>query len=292
MKHLRLGDKTMAALGGLFIMVLIAYYFAEAKVRADFEQISESEKIYFLPNKQLAPILSLGYEHFFAELQLLEAQIFFHDHSRSGSEEDREKFKAMIELVLTLDPQCTVAATFANFALSQRWDLMGVADGNELLEMAWRKNPDKYKLPMYIAFNYYLFGDNPNQVVKWMRIALDNPEAPRRLIWVVNSALNSGANRDITNYSVYCDLCEQAADPAQRDIFCTKCLLYKYILGLDELRQRFEQREGKKLENVRELVAKGYLEELPPDPLGGEWVIRPDGRIDSSANESPTNSIR
>ena len=98
-----------------------------------------------------------------------------------------------------------------------------MADANEILEMAWKLNPDDYKLPMYIGYNYFLYSKNSEQVIKWMKIALRNPEAPRRLLWIVEEAEKGRFSGYSSLRHIICTQCEQAEDTTQKRVFCTRC---------------------------------------------------------------------
>ncbi len=269
---------------GVFLALLVGYLFVEADIKQRERPSQGVEQNNYIVSRSTAPLISMGFQNLWADFVLLQAQFFYNERRKYRLYEDGKQLRKLIELVFTLDPRYTIAARFANFALGESWREMGVADANELLEMAWKLNPDEYRLPMYIGYNYFLSSHNAEQVVKWMKIALRNPEAPRRLLWIVEEAEKGRFSGYGSLRHIICTQCEQAEDATQKKVFCTRCRLYSILVQLEQLRERYEQQQGRPLDSVRDLVSAGYLRHLPSDPLQGEWVIMRDGRINSSLN--------
>lgn len=274
---------------GLFVFLLLVYLFAEKDIRRRSDEMLGSEGVYFLPDKKLVPLLSMGFQNIWADFALLQAQIFFFDHREFGRFEDGKRLKEMIELVLTLDPKYVVAAVFGNFALTRAWDLTGVSDANDLLLTAWKRNPDDHRLPMYMGFNYYIYGDYPREVVRWMRVALEDPEAPQNLIWIIDAAINKDPKAGLrAHMEAMCSMCEQAEEESQKKHLCSQCRLYHLLVQLNHLARVYEKRIGRRISDINDLVSTGLAKTIPPCPLGGRWFVRQDGSIDSTHNITRT----
>jgi hypothetical protein len=52
---------------------------------------------------------------------------------------------------------------------------------------------------------------------------------------------------------------------------------------LEDALEQFKKHEGRVPTLFTELVEAGYLDELPVDPYGGEWIILPNGRVFSTS---------
>ncbi len=279
----------------LILAILLGVYaIIETNLRDKVAADSQSATFHVLPEKKIAPVLSLGFQNLWADVLLLQTQIYSYDHRENMTLERTHQLKSMVDLILALDPHYTVAARFGHFVLSSFGDLMGIVEANEILYKSWKRNPDEYRLPMYIGFNYYLNAEAPNQVVKWFRVALENPEAPRRLIWMVDMMLRSQSG-DPKNYRIHkqamCSMCEEAEDPLQIRHLCGRCKLYDILVQLNDLAQRFRSEQKQPLETPQDFVRTGYLAELPPCPEGGRWYIREDGVIDSTANIDAVTNV-
>ena len=278
----------------LLVMLVGAYAVIETHLRDVYESGYSSETLHVLPDRRIAPVLSLGFQNLWADLLLLHSQVYAHEHRGDLTLVKIEYFKDLFDLILTLDPHYTLAAITGHFVLSSFGGTMGVVEANDLLYKAWKRNPDKYKLPMYMGFNYYIHGDAPNEVAKWFRVALENPEAPKRLIWIVDLMLNTklgDSKNDRIQQQAMCNMCEEAEDPLQIQHFCGRCKLYGFIVELNNAARRYRGEHGKALNSPQDLVSAGYLSELPECPEGGRWYLREDGVIDSTANKDILSDV-
>ena len=87
---------------------------------------------------------------------------------------------------------------------------------------------------------------------------------------------------------------------AETDDALMKARLQKRLVALEravsieEALEKYRAEEGEGVEDLQELVAKGYLEELPADPYGGEWVLMENGRVFSTSKfaEAPPAKVK
>ena len=268
----------------MFIILLAAYFLAENNVRERFAEIEPADQTYFVPDKAVAAAFSLGFQNLWADLAMIRAQLFAYQAKYRGREKDRRKLVEMVKLILALDRRYTVAAVFANFVLGKSWGLMGVVEANEILERTWRMNPETYKLAMHIGYNHYIYGGNSGQAIRWLSIAMDNPKAPRRLIWVLDAVRKRSGSGYSSNMLAMCGMCGEMDDPKEKKHLCLRCALYRRLVELEKARKAFEKSYGRKLDNLSELVYAGLFDKIPGCPLGGEFVITSNGTINSTKN--------
>lgn len=266
----------------LFVCLFLTYFFVEKQVRYVAYYKPKVEKEHILPDKKVAPLLAMGFRNVMADLYTLKAQIHNHETAKKGLLKDGKVLFDMMELVMALDPHYKDAFLFGSVALSEFWGNMGVADSNTLLRKAWFHNQDEHRFPMYMGYNYYSNGENKNQAIKWFRAALLDPDAPKRLVWVVDALLSDeDLNSQIQRDSV-CEICEEAEEEFQKKQYCARCEFYIRLIELNEGAKIFKQREGKPMQHISDLVTYGYLDELPREPLGGRWYLNDKGVIVST----------
>lgn len=267
-----------------FLIVLSAYALIESKVRRDYKaRLATSDETFILPEARYVPLLAMGFNHLWAQWTMLQSQVFFAEHRERPTYASGKTLKKLLELAITLDPKLHTIGIFSSFALGGSWGLMGVSDANDLLWQHFRNNPDDYNLPKYMAFNYFFNEGDPLLVAKWVRVALQNPQAPRGLLWLADAAMRD-QNKDFgMRARIMCEICESSVDKTQRETTCKQCQYLRIAQGLEELRQRYVTGHGP-LRAPNELVRAGYLSALPKDPLGGEWKLDEMGRIDSSVS--------
>jgi hypothetical protein len=273
-------------LWGLFIVLLVAFVVIEAETRTGFERIPEHERVHIVPNKKLAPMLSMSFAGVWSEFILLEAQIFVTEHRGFGTLETGKLLKSMGELINVLDPQYQEAIIFLAVSLTEYWGYMGVSDGNDLLRLGLLHNPDNYNYSRLLGFNYYLYGtnypDNRREAIKWFRTCLSYEDCPKQTIWMIENLMKEEPSAIAMHASMICSMCETAEEDSQRKNLCLRCRYYTLLEQLDHVRRQFEKQQGQPLRSINELVRAGYLEDIPEDPMGGQWVVTPKGNLASS----------
>ncbi|HCH66128.1 MAG: hypothetical protein CL927_19085 [Deltaproteobacteria bacterium] len=142
--------------------------------------------------------------------------------------------------------------------------------------------PDDSFFPFAIGMNAFLYRHDHEAAFHWVTTAAERPNAPG---WYRTAAAGfveeGGDRRTALRYLEE----EMRADqkPQVRDALLVK---YNSLLH-DELadqiakhRERYVQKFDQDISNVDELGG------LPEDPLGGGWVLSPDGRVRSSKREA------
>ncbi len=267
---------------GIFIAILLGFVYVENHARNLLS--SMERRTADLAVRQESPLLvTFGFDHLLADITLLQAQLFYSDHKPKPRYESMRTLYNIARTVLRLDPRRVEAPLFANFALADM-GLYGVTLANDLLEQAWRRNPDVYRLASYIGFNHYEHDGNPLEIVRWMRLALLAPDADKSLIWVADNALKAQNTGYEMHQNIMCTQCKEAEDERQKLFLCKKCRQYAILHQLELARKAFEKRAGRPLRLMGELISEKFLREIPEDPFGGQWEITENGRIDSSKN--------
>ena len=191
-----------------FSVCLAGYAVLESSVRANYrERARITDDAFILPESRYVPVLAMGFNHLWAQYTMLQSQVFFSDHKDRATYASGKTLKKLLELAITLDPKLTTVGLFSSFVLGEYWGPMGLSDANELLIRHFGNNPDDYNLPKYIAFNYFFNNGDPQQVVKWVKVALDNPEAPRALIWMADAALRDQNENFAARARIMCEIC-------------------------------------------------------------------------------------
>ncbi|RJO65188.1 MAG: hypothetical protein C4523_16640 [Myxococcales bacterium] len=277
---------------GLVLAFISFYAFLEHDVRGRFAARQSVEPAVIVPNKALAPVMAMGFHNLWADFSLLNAQVFFANPEYRGRIEKGMIFREMIELATTLDPSYKVAYFFGHFALSSYWNNWGVRQANEILKLGWKNNFDDYRFPQYIGFNYYLNSENKNEIVKWFRIALRYPEAPRRLIWTIDRMLRGADTTNHIHAESMCAMCEDAKEKEQKRYFCERCETYTALIALNDLRLAYLRDKGRPIGSLGDLTAAGYIDKIPVCPNGCNWLFTADGAITSSSLAESSTDVR
>ncbi len=75
----------------------------------------------------------------------------------------------------------------------------------------------------------------------------------------------------------------EAKDPRFRAPLELRLLALERAVELEKLVERFKNERGQPPESIEALIAAGFIEQLPDDPYGGEWVYLESGRVFSTS---------
>jgi len=133
--------------------------------------------------------------------------------------------------------------------------------------------------PFSVGMNHYFDGDK-EQAADWVERASKLPGAPD---WYAGAAIAFRTQERSSEQALHY-LDEELAsttDPKLRAALeerRVQTLHDVYSEGMNQLAEQFEQ-AFRRRPQPEELVSVGMMSELPPDPLGGSWVVDVDGLI-------------
>lgn len=271
--------------GLLLIPLLLAYVFVEASVR-DLREVQSQDSSYkTLPSPEVASVISLGFNEAWADFLLLQIQVFTIERFNDGRMEDGKTLKLMCDLLFSQSPFHNDALQFCALALAGAWGTMGVSDAIDLLRKAHPRNPDNWRIPLNIGYLYYLHAEEKDQAIRWLRVALRYPETPKQVLWSIDSMATHDERSHLAGHMhAICSMCDQSVEKQQKKHLCLRCGFLKLLIEFEKLRARYEKEQAVPLKKIADFLERGYLKSLPPDPLGGQWIVDTDGRINSTAN--------
>jgi hypothetical protein len=233
----------------------------------------------FMPSPEAMRVASLGYGSVVADLFWVRSVLLFVDFLEKEEPEDAIWLHTILKTVGTLDPLWRTPFFYGGGMLRL---LSDVDRSDDIYEDGMASFPEDPFFPFSIAMNAYLYRDDLDRVVSHLKIAAALPTAPK---WYQSAAAGfinkKGERRAALKYVR--EQIEYANSDREREILEQKyrSLLYdEIVVGLEASQERWEASENGPM---REPEALG---ELPPDPLGGEWIIAPDGKIRSSIRET------
>jgi len=198
------------------------------------------------------------------------SDLFDHPDSRGN-----DWLLAMLRGVTTLDPSWRTAYFYGGSMMRVLGDIEG---SDEIFAAGRAALPDDPYFPFSLGMNAYLYRQDPVEASALLQAASELPKAPPWYKAAAAGFLDAhGQRRAALTY-----LQEQLkveTEPATRHSLEHKwAALYHDDLseGLTERKQALEAQRGRPL---TELSALG---DLPADPLGGKWIVAPDGVVRSS----------
>lgn len=225
----------------------------------------------FVVDPQLAKLFALGFDAVVGDLHWMRAvQVV---GSAQGPYGRNGLLGALIDVTTTLDPWVGHPYRFAAVWLTD--DEAAVRKANELLRRGIAHHPDDWRGYFYLGFNHFFYFGESAIAARVMEPALALEGAPAYLPRLVGRLKSELGGLEAAAVFLQ-ELARQAPDEFER---------VEYLKALDEIeterrarhldaaRAEYERREGRDIERVEDLVSRGVISQLPPEPHGWEWEI-------------------
>jgi len=194
-----------------------------------------------------------------------------------------EKLFPIVDLVTDLDPLHGYAYQVAGNVLA---GVGRVAESNRILEKGMRNVPGRYILPFHRAVNAMLYEGDYALAGRYFERAARTPGAPEHLREYVLAMYVKGNQADAA-IAFLSHLLETSEDEESRKALETQlrqARLEQAALQIDDAVERYREQFVLRPFTLDQLVATGFLRNLPPDPFGGTWLVDEEGRVHSSVN--------
>ncbi len=194
------------------------------------------------------------------------------------------KLLPLADLVTDLDPRHGYAYQVASTILSA---VGRIDESNRILEKGMRNVPDRYILPYHRAFNAFYYQNDFETAGRFAEIAASTPGAPEHLRQNVLAYYVKGKRADLA--VTYLEHAREAArDEESRKAIggqLEQARFERAAVQVDDAIAHYRVVRGLGPWCTYQLVAEGFLRELPADPSGGDWYLGDDGRARSTARE-------
>lgn len=237
----------------------------------------------FLPDGRTLQVASLGFHEPVANFLWIRAVLLFGDRfGRDPSTEWGPWMNGMIRAINHLDPDWRTPYFYGGMFLRVIEDIEG---SDAVFAAGAAAFPRDAFFPFALGMNAYLYRKDVEAAARWVGEASNRPNAPA---WYAAAAAGFLAeqNQRATAIRFLRDERATTTDPAVREALDTKLaeLTHDELAeALDAARTRYQSTFGTDVGDVVELERLG--QPLPPDPLGGAWILAPDGHIRSSVRE-------
>jgi tetratricopeptide (TPR) repeat protein len=184
-----------------------------------------------------------------------------------------------LDVVTDLDPYFSDPYVLAEGLLA--WEAGMPAEANRLIKKGIEHRTWDWRLNFFVGFNYFYFLQDYASASDYIMAAAQMPGSPAYLKTLgARLAYYGGQSRTALLFLE--QMLEDAADPMMQQRLEKRHLALQRAVIIEDALEQFKQKEGRVPEFV-ELVDAGYLNELPADPYGGEWILMPNGRVFSTS---------
>ncbi|MFA5362868.1 MAG: hypothetical protein WC335_06480 [Candidatus Omnitrophota bacterium] len=174
-----------------------------------------------------------------------------------------------LRLATSLDPRMTSAYLIGGLVAPR-----GKADIPlciQFLKESMERRPEEWKIPFWIAFNYYQLEDYQS-AAEFCEKAFSLPKAPGYLKgWITFSYYQSG--RAEMGVKFLEGMRESVTDQALLKQIDRKLEWLKNIVFLEGKVRDFEQAYGRLPRDLEELASRGMIQSIPPDPFGQGYYL-------------------
>ena len=237
---------------------------------------------YVLPSRFIR-VFALEHKGLLANYLLLKTMNFYGDrvmHQEQLSAADWQYLVASLDAVTDLDPRFLDPYIFGVSLLA--WEAGLVEDANRLLEKGMEHRSDDWQMPFFLGFNHFYFLQDYATGAEYLMQAARLPDSPN---FLPNLAARLGYYGQRTDTAILFlrTLLLQTADEGLRASLERRLLALERATLIEEAVTRFQADHGRVPEKAQELIQGGYLDEMPDDPYGGQWVLLPGGRVFSTS---------
>jgi tetratricopeptide (TPR) repeat protein len=180
-----------------------------------------------------------------------------------------------IHAALNLDPYNMDGYYFAQAILA--WDVKQYQLANNLLENGMKYRTWDWYLPFFAGFNYGYFLKDYAKAAQMYKRAGELSGNPLFESLAGRYMQQSGQTELAIAYLTMME--KGARDPAIRKSFQMRLQAFREVHLIEMARDRFRAEHGALPVRIEELVTAGYLRELPVDPYGGKFYLKPDGAV-------------
>lgn len=275
-----IGSIGKGSIAGVILMILlivasVPFQRRIDNIRGKFRSIEET--LYF--SSSALRRISLGYDDLLADIYWLRALQYL--GGRRFEDADSGHLYKYFDILTDLDPKFVNAYRFGGTFLAEPRPLgLGdVANGMKLFDKGRMNNPDDFRIPLEQGFVYYLNLKDYEKASELFGEASDKPGLSdlRRahLKGMAASALAKGGDRDLSR-RIWEYIYQDTPDEGRKNF---AMLNIKELDTMDmedaltgALREYLDQ-YNKFPSSLEELKSTGIIEEIPEEPLGGEFVI-------------------
>lgn len=242
-------------------------------------------KLGYLPHPQLLKVLSLDHDLLVAEMAVVKVLFYYgsivgHFLDNVIIRPEHANMYRTLQTATQLDPYNMDAYYFAQAAFT--WDLGRIREVNALLERGAKFRSWDPWINFYLGFNYFYFLKDYNQASGYLQRA--GELAPRNILFSKLAARFYYESDQTESAVIFLEaMIAQAKDAAVKETYRIRRDALLAVLEIENAKRAFIAEVGRDPEVIGELVAKGYLPQVPLDPYGGTFYLDAENRVRSTS---------
>ena len=265
------GGRSRAGMLGLLLLAA-AIPLCQVRVDRRLGGFRAQEEVLYLWSGPQVKRLAAGFEGLAADLYWLRTVQYFGGTRVFSEDRKFELLEPLIDITVTLDPRMEVAYRYGAIFLAEPAPIgagrpqAAVA----LLERGVRENPLNWRLHKELGYFHFLFLHEPEEGARILTEASKIPGAAYWLKTLAAELLTQGGDRAMSR-RIWQQMYDESEPGAIKQNARTHLQLLDTAEMVTLLQARvgeFERRLGRRPHALAELVAAGFVREVPPDPAG------------------------
>jgi hypothetical protein len=228
---------------------------------------------------QLAKIGSLEFKGVVADYLMLQAMTFMGERigeNRKLSPQEWQHLHRLLMKITIIDPAFWDPYVLAETMLV--WQAGMIEETNELLLAAAQHRPWDYRPYYFLGFNSFYFKKDVVRGAEYLRKAARKPNCPDYLRSLA-ARLSLYSNETAVGILFLEDLIQETSQEESRAYLGKRLAALRAIRILEKAVDEYAATLHKNPAIVADLLQHGFLDEIPAEPYGGEWVIMENGRV-------------
>ncbi len=251
-----------------------------------------TEEILYFPSGTILKKLSLGHQGLLADIYWMRT-VQYYGGKRLKGDKRFDLFEPLINIATTLDPSLLYAYRFGAIFLSER-EPVGANQPQkavELLRKGIERNPQEWLSYRDLGFVYYWYLHDYSRAAEAFLEGSKHPNAKPWMKTFAAELLAKGGSRR-TSRLLWQEAYDTATDTRMKENARENLLALAVqddVELLENLMRRVQQKTGRPLSSLEDLVQLGVLKHYPLDPKGFRYLLNPStGRVELS----PESTIR
>jgi tetratricopeptide (TPR) repeat protein len=267
-------------IGGLGLSLAVATVGMLTLVERQRPAISRAVDLSYLPKGEYLRVAVLGYRQLVADLIWL--KVVQHIGTIKETPEGYKWTYHAVDVLTDLDPKFVYAYQAAGTVFGV-WGER-VPESIAILTKGMRFNPDAWELPFYVGYDYYYELRDLKGAAKYFRMASELPGSPAYLPRLAARMTVEVGDPDAA-LEFLRKLYQQLSDERAKEGLVQRMrevAAERDIRFLEEGVRRYQARYQKLPTQIKDLVTRGIISQIPTEPLGGAYELRSDGTVNST----------
>lgn len=205
---------------------------------------------------------------------------------------DRTEYLSDVQYLTSVDPRLGYPYAFSVLTLpfvpTSTGYMTGLQDGMAIGQQGLKNSDPDWRIPYYMAMNYYLAYHDMKDAALYFDIAAQTPGVPYYAERFAENFGNEQKDRDRT-IALWESIRDTTNDPGTKvraQAYIDHLEIFNY---LEAAAAQYKQDYGAFPSSLDQLVVKNIIPGIPEDPFGSTFIINKDGTVDIDLNASSSN---